>query len=195
MTPRALSTRLVAGDELAEGDDQRRVADEPRLPVDHPGELRERGEAVLRARFRDVALEALDRLRARRGNPVLRGVVDVDPRVPDIQRPHSCECVDRLPVRAGDREIDLLPGLRVESTAASRDREARDEALEVPLERAWERLVEVVHVEHEPPVGGGIAAEVRQVRVAAELHVQPRPRHPRQIRGHDVRRAAVERER
>ena len=126
------------------------------------------------------------------GSPVPRGVVDVDPRVPHVERPHSCESGHRLPVPAGDREVDLLPGLRVESTAASRDREARDEALEVPLERARERLVEIVHIEYEPPVGGGIAAEVGQVRVAAELHVQPRPRHAGEIGSHDVGRAAIE---
>ena len=38
-------------------------------------------------------------------------------------------------------------------------------------------------------------AEVREVRVAAELHLEPRPRRVLQVRGHDLRRASVERER
>ena len=57
------------------------------------------------------------------------------------------------------------------------------------------RLVEVVEAEDELPIGRGIAAEVREVRVAAELRVQPRPRPAREIGRHQVRSAAVERER
>ena len=58
-----------------------------------------------------------------------------------------------------------------------------------------ERLVEVVDVEHEPALGRGEHAEVRQVRVAAALHRKPRARRRRQVAGHDHRRAAIERER
>ena len=57
------------------------------------------------------------------------------------------------------------------------------------------RLVEVVEAEDELAVGRGEAAEVRQVGVAAELRVEPGPRARREIRGHQVRGAAVERER
>ena len=63
--------------------------------------------------------------------------------------------------------------LRVEAPVAPRDGEARDQPLHVPLERAGQRLVEVVHAEDEPAVRRGEDAEVRQVRVAAELRVQP----------------------
>ena len=54
------------------------------------------------------------------------------------------------------------------------DREARHQALDVPLPRPGQRLVEVVDVEHQPPIRGGEAAEVRQVGIAAELDVQAR---------------------
>src|SRR5262249_50764004 len=47
----------------------------------------------------------------------------------------------------------------------------------------------------EPPVGRRVPAEVGQVCVAAELDVQPGPRHSRQVGRHHVGRAAVEGER
>ena len=85
--------------------------------------------------------------------------------------------------------------LLVEAAVAAGDGEARDEPLDVPLERAGKRLVEVVEAEDDLAVGGGEAAEVRQVRVAAELGVQPGARAGREVGGHQVRGAAVEGER
>ena len=67
--PRRPRTRSSPSASSRDRDDQRRVADDPRLAVDDLGELRERREAVLRARLRDVALEALDRLRAHLRRP------------------------------------------------------------------------------------------------------------------------------
>ena len=54
-----------------------------------------------------------------------------------------------LSVRAADLEVDRCPLLLVEATIAPRDGEARDEPLDVPLERAGQRLVEVVDAEDE----------------------------------------------
>ena len=75
------------------------------------------------------------------------------------------------------------------------DREARGHALDVVLERAGQRLVEVVQVEHEGSFRRRVHAEVREMRVAAQLDVQPGRRRVLQIGGHDLRRAAIERER
>ena len=122
-------------------------------------------------------------------------VVDVDPRVPEVEVAHRGEGPDALPVRPDDLAVDLGPLLVVEAAVAAGDREARDESLHVPLERAGERLVEVVEAEDHPPVGRREAAEVRQVGVAAELGVEPRPRAGREIGGHQVGGTAVERER
>ena len=83
----------------------------------------------------------------------------------------------------------------VEAAITPRDREARDEPLDVPLEGPRERLVEVVEAEHDLAVGRREAAEVRQVRVAAELRVETRTRPAREIRGHQVGGTAVEGER
>ena len=70
---------------------------------------------------------------------------------------------DRAPLRAG------------QVAAAAGDLEAGGHPLDVPLERPGIGLVEVVHVEHEGPVGRGEPTEVRQVRVAAQLDVEPGP--------------------
>ena len=50
-------------------------------------------------------------------------------------------------------------------------------------------------IEHEPPLGRGEHPEIRQMRVPAALHRQPRPRRRREIMGHDHRRPAIERKR
>ena len=73
------------------------------------------------------------------------------------------------------------------AAVATEDLEARGETLHVPLPRAGERLVEVVDVEHQLPLGRAEHAEVRQVRVAAELDVDPGPRSRGQVGGHDQR--------
>ena len=62
-----------------------------------------------------------------------------------------------------------------EPDCSAGDGTAGDEALEVPLERTRQRLVEVVDAEHEPPVGRREPAEVGEVGVAAELHLQAGP--------------------
>ena len=97
-----------------------------------------------------------------------------------------------------DRPTSRLTAARrllVEAAIAAGDREARREPLDVPVERPGVRLVEVVDAEHEPSVGRGEGAEVREVRVAAELDVEPAARRRVEIGGHQVGGAAVEGER
>ena len=108
---------------------------------------------------------------------------------------HRGEVPDRLPVRTRHRPVDRLPLLGVEAAIPAGDGEAGHQPLDVPLERARQRLVEVVDAEHQPPVGRGEGTEVGQMRIAAELHVQPGPRRAGQIGRHRVGRAAEERER
>ncbi len=73
--------------------------------------------------------------------------------------------------------------------------EARRQALHVPFERAGERLVEVVHVEDEPALRSAEQAEVRQVRVTAQLHGDAGVRRGGEVGGHQQSRPPVERER
>ena len=111
----------------------------------------------------------------------------------------------RLPIPANPRiasryaarrgRADRPPRLRVEAAVAARDGEARDEPLDVPLERARQRLVEVVDAEDEAPIRRGERAEVGQVGVAAELDLAARARRVGQVRGHLRRGPAEEGER
>ena len=80
-----------------------------------------------------------------------------------------------LAVLAHDAEHDLLTLRLREVAVAAADLEARGEALHIPLERAGQRLVEVVEVEDEIPLGRRVAADVGEVRVAAELRLEARP--------------------
>ena len=83
----------------------------------------------------------------------------------------------------------------VEAAVATGHREAGHQPLHVPLERSRQGLVEVVDAEDQPPVRRGEHAEVRQVRVTAELHVEPGAGRAGEVGGHRVGRAAEERER
>jgi hypothetical protein len=77
---------------------------------------------------------------------------------------------------------------------ASRHGDARREAFDVPFPRSRERLVEVVDVEDEVPLGGCEHAEVGKVCVATRLHAVPRHRRASKVVGHELRRTAQERE-
>ena len=83
--------------------------------------------------------------------------------------------------RADRVEDGLAAHVVGEAPLAARHLEARREALQVPLERAGERLVEVVQVEDEVALGRGEATEVREVRVTAELRRQVGARGARDV--------------
>ncbi len=121
--------------------------------------------------------------------------VGVDPLVPDGEFALAGQLAKRRTVR-GCRLQRGAVGLRVAvAVLAGGDRDARGEALDVPLERAGERLVEVVQVEELGAFRGGVQAEVEEVGVAAELDREAGVRLGRQVAGHHGGRAAQERER
>jgi hypothetical protein len=182
--------RLDSGRHVLDRDDERRVADDPAVAVDDLRELREGLHAVLRVRLGHVALELLALLSA---DPLSRQPLDlvhVDTGVPDVQVRHSGEASDRLSVRARYRSVDRLPLLGVEAAIAAGDGEAGCQPLHIPLERARQRLVEVIDAEHQPPIGRAEGAEVRQMRIAAQLHIKSGPRRAGQVGRHRVGRAA-----
>ena len=131
-----------------------------------------------------------DRLPGRLGELVLGQMG-----VPHLQRPHRRELPHRLPV-GGDRRRGhrLRLGLG-EAVAVRRHGHARREPLDVVLERPGQRLVEVVDVEDESSLRRAEHPEVRQVRVTAQLHIEPRRGAPVEVCRHDLRGAPVERER
>ncbi len=81
------------------------------------------------------------------------------------------------------------------TVVAGRDDETRRQALDIPVERSGKRLVEVVEIEDQTPVGRCERAEVRQVGISAALHAQCCRRRVREVPRHDPRGAAIEGER
>jgi len=77
---------------------------------------------------------------------------------------------------------------------AAREDEAGSHALDIPLERAADSFVEVIDVEDQAAIGRGEGAEVADVRVAAELCVDPGVGPKREVVGHNGNRAAEEAE-
>ena len=191
--------------QLARRDHDRWLRDDPVVAVDMLRELRECLQAVARAGLQDVLLGSLlgllcrlplrlVRLHTHRGahgrHQVFLGHVGV----PDVHGAHLREPGHRLSVcpYRGERHIVRL-GLR-EAIVACRDREARGHAFDVVLERARQRLVEVVQIEKQGSFRRCEHAEVRQVGIAAELRDEAGPRRVFQVGGHDLGRASVERE-
>ena len=120
--------------------------------------------------------------------------LDVDVVVPDVDRPHPRGAANGLPVglTAAATISRRTDGLK--PMVAPADLEARGQPLHVPFPRPGKRLVEVVDVEDQLPLGRREDAEVRQMGVPAELHGDARSRRRVQIGRHDQRRAAKERE-
>ena len=115
--------------------------------------------------------------------------------VPDLHRRHLGELGHRLPVGAHRGECGVARVGPAEAVVPGRDREARRHPLQVVLEWPGQRLVEVVQVEQQLPLGGREHPEVRQMGVAAELNLQAGPGRVLQVGGHDLGRAPVEGER
>ena len=181
--------------QVLDRDDQGRIADELRLAVDHLHEFVEGLHAVLGPGFGHILLEPLHRLRLQLRAHQSVHLVDVQAGVPDVELLHLCHVQHRLAIGPGHCQIDRLALLGVEATIASGDGEAGHQPFDVPLERAGQRLVEVVDAEDQLPVRGGEDAEVGQMRIAAQLHRQAGSGRARQVGGHQVGRTAVEGER
>ena len=194
----ALADELLGGlgRVLRRAHDHRRLLPDAIAAAVHAlGEFLERPEARAPAGLREVLLRLLQRrLPLDRAEP-RQHLLHVDPGVPDVEEAHRRRVGHRraIGLRGGARGRTLvLPPVAV---VARRDDEARDEALDVPLERRGERLVEVVEVEDEPAVRRGEHPEVREVRVAAALHAQAGGRGLCEVARHDRGAAPVERER
>ncbi len=176
-----------------DADDERWIVDDPRPAVDDGRELRERLQAVLRPGLRHHGVSVRLRIPARgRGGQDLLGR---DVAIPDVEVAHAGELGHPRPVGLNRRHRRLPSGALREPDRARPDHEARGHPLHVPLPRPGERLVEVVQIEHHPAFRRTEDAEVRQVRVTADLRLDPADRRPGQVVGHHDRRPSVERER
>ena len=183
---------LALLDQLVDRHDQRRFADDAQLAVNLAGQLRERPHPVLGTGLREVAAEAGGFLLAGGRFPTSCDRLHVDLRVPDLEVAELGHPPHRRPVLGRHRGNDVQPLAALEAALAPGDGEARGEPHHVPLPRPRQSLVEVVDVEDELAIGRGVGAEVGEVGVAAELHVEAAARGRRQVGRHHRRRAAVE---
>ena len=92
---------------------------------------------------------------------LLDQLVHRDAGVPEVEIGQGRVVVHCLAVGARRRGVDRGTLGGGEPPVASRHGEAGDQSLDVPLERPRQGLVEVVDVEDEGPVRGGVGAEVR----------------------------------
>ena len=128
------------------------------------------------------------------GADEIEDLADLDVVVPRIERAHPRRPAHDQAVLGDARDDDCAAVGRVEPSLAPEDLEARREPFHVPFPRTGERLVEVVDVEQHLPLWRGEHAEVRQVRVAAQLDVDAGQGSVREVGRHDQRTAAKERE-
>jgi hypothetical protein len=116
--------------------------------------------------------------------------VHVEPRVPDVEERHAGEAGDLRPVAAGGAARCCAPLGLSEAVIPRGDHHAGGEALDVPLERSRQCLVEVVDVEHETAIRRGEHPEVQEMRVAAGLNADVGSRRVREVPRHLGCRAA-----
>jgi hypothetical protein len=165
------------------------------LPVDDASQRGERTSPVVRLRLDDHALELLRKLRIVFGAHCVEHRMGVEPRVPHIEIPHGRELLHRLAVRADYAEHSLRTIGIGEGAVPRSDLEAGGKALDVPVERAGKRLVEIVEIEHQIALRRREPTEVQQMCIPGELRAKRGCRCGREVVRHHGRCAAEERER
>ena len=191
--------RPVIGEDLLEGrhtanllevhvGDHGGVVEEDATAVDDAGERLEGAHPITLA---GLAEDRLESLAATGGGPArecaggLGRVADVpvgDRRVEHLDEPHPGVAGHPLPVAPNPAHRRGPDDVRAEAVGPPGDGDAGGEALHVPLPRSGQRLVEVVRVEDEGPLGRGEQAEVGQVGVTAGLDDDVGPRGRRRGR-------------
>ena len=161
--------------------DERRIVGEAEMTIDVTGVSGHRPQVVLALRPLHVASHP---------GPVSAGevldhVTDRDPVVPEVEGPFRGIARHALAVLASGGPHHSSALRAGEATLAGDDLQAGAQAFDVPLPWTRQRLVEVVDVEHEVPLGGGELPEVAHVGVAARLHGQSGGGGRREIHGHD----------
>ena len=190
MYPREHLLRVTILDRVV--DDERGLVDDATPAFYDRSELGERAEARPMANLGHTqgVLEVHGPLLTRDGQDSLH----VDAVVPDVEWRHRSEFVHALPVPAHGALDRRRARAFLDVEVASRHGDARREAFDVPFPRSRERLVEVVDVEDEVPLGCCEHAEVGEVCVTTRLHTVASHRGAGKVVGHELRRTAKERE-
>ena len=174
------------GEELLQGDDHRRVADDPPSALDLGGQLAQHLHAVPGVGLGQQLLGLLEPLLLHLGLELADGLLDIQVRIPHVQERLPGEAAHRRPVRLGRRQDDLAAGLAGEPVVPARHRQARRQPLDIPLERARQGLIEVVDVEDQVPLRRGERAEIGQCASPHSCTRKPR-RACGQVRRHRQR--------
>ena len=166
-------------------DDQRRIVDDVPVPVDLTGEPRKSAEARPLTKLGDTqrSPQVLGLFLAGDGEDVAQ----LDSVVPDVERPEHGQLRHAHPIRPDRVLHDVAIRPPRDPEIATRQRDARREALDVPLPRCRKRLVEVVDVEEQVPLRSGEDAEVPEMGVAARLYPQCRRGRRGEVVGHQHR--------
>ena len=178
-------------EQVAERDDDRRVGNDPRLPVLDPGQLVQLLHAVPGPGLGQPLVQLLALALPEQVVEPGPELVDVHLGVPDVQVALAGQLPHDLPVARGRGEHDLPAVLVAEPVLPRGHLQAGRQPLHVPLPGRGQRLVEVVDVEEQLALGRAEEAEVGQVRVPARLHDHPGGRGAGQVAGHGQGRAAV----
>src|SRR5215203_1018384 len=167
---------------FGDADQERRVVVYDPSAIDDPGELGEGLQAVAAARLPHVLAQFF------RGPLPSPGFGEqttdfflANTRVPDLELPHLREPGHPLPVGGSDRPRGVAAIRGVEAVVAAGHHEARGEALDIPLPGSRQGLVEVVEVEEQGALRGGVRPEVQQVGVAAQLGLDAALRGAREV--------------
>ena len=126
------------------------------------------------------------------GDDNVEQIVGRDLVVPDVQEPLIRILRDPRPVRLERSTHRPITRCTLEVLVAGQHVEAGHHALEVPLERTRQRLIEVAQVERQPSFRRRPQPEVEHVRVTAQLHHQAAVRTRGEIGGHHRRGTPVE---
>ena len=145
------SVNVEVPGQLFERDDQRRVADDLAPPVLNGRQFRQRLGAVAGAGLSHLGLGLAHRLLGHVRFEPGEGVFDVEAGVPDVQDRHGGEFPHRGAVSRHGRKANPAPFLGAQTVVAACHGHARHQPLDIPLERARQRLVEVVEIEDQPP--------------------------------------------
>ena len=120
-----------------------------RRSVGEGRETSERADPVLALGLGHGPGEATQDRRSGLVAPLVEDVLDAEPQVPEIEVVHVGELGHRTRVGGREGELHGLAVGFVEAVRPAGHLEAGSQALDIPLEWARERLVEVIDVEHQ----------------------------------------------
>jgi hypothetical protein len=186
MASRALQLLgVLVAHQLVDSHDQRRIGAYARVPVLSDGELRERASVIFAPGLGHGLVDLADLPVGAVSAQHLGQVLRTRPGVPDGQVALAGELAYRLSILGHCTLNDRLRVFGREITLAPGDGNAGRQPLHIPFPRPRKRLVEVVEVEQQLPLRRRESAEVGEMRIAAELNLDPRDRSGRQIGRHD----------